>query len=81
MAQPIMSLDNDPISKLNFAILPIVIPLNPHTGMIVKENKKDEIGHGPSNQKVGLNAVKEIDPYYISIIREKLKFEISETSD
>lgn len=65
--------DTSLISELTFAILPVVIPINPRTGKIVKTTKKvEDTTEDPQIGKTK-ELEREIDPWKKNIVSEKLE--------
>jgi len=76
-----MSLKNPLHTNLDFAILPVFIPLNPVNGTIVKVKKKAE-GSVISDidESIDKNIDQEIDPLSIFIVRGNLNIRVIESN-
>jgi hypothetical protein len=70
--------DTSLFAKLTFAILPVVIPINPHNGKIVQVAKKregtTEDPESAKNKQLG----REIDPSKKYVVKEKLELSVVE---
>ena len=64
--------DTSLFTKLTFAILPIVIPINPRSGKIVKATKKVEGAAEGSESAKNKELEREIDPSKKYVVTEKL---------
>ena len=70
--------DTSLLTQLTFAVLPVVIPINPRTGRAVKAIKRVEDTTDDTEIARNTELEREIDPWKKYIVKEKLEVFVSE---